>query len=316
RDGELVRWGAAEAVVRGEVRREAREAVTVSIGLRADGSKTVKVDGVTQKRLADAVGQINVVLFGPEELRLVDGGPGERRGYLNTCLGQTDPRYLAALGAYRNLLRQRNRLLRQGRDRYVDPDLLLAYDDQLVAEAGVVMARRATAIAELERQASAVHERLSGGREKLTIGYEANVALPGGGDEAAYAAAMGEKLIVRRDEELRRGLTVVGPHRDDLLLRINDIDARTYGSQGQQRTAALALKIAELRVVKQAVGEAPLLLLDDVLSELDEHRRAEVMALVDEADQVLLTGSQAADFDPALRARARVYRVEAGEVVG
>lgn len=316
RDGEMVRHECQEAVVRGEIDRRRREPVSVSIGLRADGAKTVKIDGQTVRKLTEAVGQVNVVLFGPEELRLVSGGPDLRRGYLNACLGQTSPRYLDALGDYRTVLRQRNSLLRRARESDLDPELLLAYDDRLAADAAVLMGHRIAAVARLEEQARAVHDRLSGHGERLSLAYRPSVPLPAEEGEPALAAAVAQWLIARRSEELRRGVTVVGPHRDDLAIAIDGGEARTYGSQGQQRTAALALKMAELRLVAEAIGEPPLLLLDDVLSELDGHRRAAVMELVDEADQVLVTCAESGAFPERVLAGAAVYRVEAGRVTG
>jgi len=313
RDAELVRWGCQEAIVRGEVRRTARAPVTVSVGLRSDGSKQVKVDGEARRRLVDAVGEINVVLFGPEGLKLVSGGPSERRAYLNGCLGQTSRVYLDALASYKGILRQRNSLLRQAQQRPVDHDLLGAYDDQFAAASARLMVHRAKQVALLAAEAARVHEGLSGGRETLAVKYEPSVRCPlESEDEVAEAVA--ERLIARLDESIRRGVTPLGPHRDDLDVTLDGREARTYGSQGQQRTAALSLKIAELRVVAQAIGEPPLLLLDDVLSELDPLRRAAVMALVDEADQVLVTCADPDLFHSERRATAQVWHVRAGHV--
>ena len=314
RDSELVRWGCQSAVVRGEVRRAAREPVIVSVGLRADGSKQVKVDGEPRRRLADAVGEINVVLFGPEGLKLVSGGPGERRAYLNGCLGQTSRAYLDALAAYKGILRQRNGLLRQAQHRPIDVELLGAYDDQFAAAAASLMVHRGAQVKLLADEAARVHEGLSGGREALAVTYQPSVRCPLD-SESEVTQAVGEKLIARRDEALRRGVTTLGPHRDDLEVSLDGREARTFGSQGQQRTAALALKIAELRVVAEAIGEPPLLLLDDVLSELDPLRRAAVMALVDEADQVLVTCADAELFDSALRSEAQIWQVRGGTMV-
>lgn len=314
RDADLVRWGAGEAVIRAEVRRQAREPVTVALAVAADGTKRYRVDGVPCRRLLDAVGEINAVMFGPDDLRLVNGSPEERRRYLNTCLGQTNPRYLEALSAYRGVLRQRNRLLKQAVGGRIDEELLRVYDDQLAGHAGTLMMARRERVAGLAAEASAVHARLSGGRERLLVRYVPDVPLPGEADEAALGGAMLEHLIARRDVERRRGVTACGPHRDELAIELDGTPARAFGSQGQQRTAALALKIAELRVIAAAVGEPPLLLLDDVTSELDEGRRTAVLALTEEADQVLVTASHESVFPPSVLARAAWYRVAGGRV--
>jgi DNA replication and repair protein RecF len=175
------------------------------------------------------------------------------------------------------------------------------------------MVHRAKQVALLAAEAARVHEGLSGGRETLAVKYEPSVRCPlEPEDEVAEAVA--ERLIARLDESIRRGVTPLGPHRDDLDVTLDGREARTYGSQGQQRTAALSLKIAELRVVAQAIGEPPLLLLDDVLSELDPLRRAAVMALVDEADQVLVTCADPDLFHSERRATAQVWHVRAGHV--
>lgn len=313
RDGELVRHGAAEAVLRADVRRRAREPVSLAVSLRPDGGKTIKVGGL-RRRPAELIGELAVVLFLPEHLSLVSGGPEGRRAYLNAGLGQTSARYLSALGTYRQLLRQRNGLLRQLERRGLDEALLLAHDDGLAAAAAVLMCARRERIADLAREAGEVHGRLAGGAETLRLSYDPNVPLAAGDDEAAVAATVAEHLIAARGAELRRGVTLVGPHRDDLRLEIGARPARQFASQGQQRTAALALKIAELRCVAAALGEPPVLLLDDVMSELDAARRREVMALVDEADQVLITCSDERLFDPELLARAELRRVAAGTV--
>lgn len=245
RDAELVRWGCQEAIIRGEVTRQARDPVTVSVALRSDGSKQIKVDGEARRRLAEAVGEVNVVLFGPEGLRLVSGGPGERRSWLNSCLGQTSRAYLDALASYKGALRQRNGLLRQAVGRRTpDPALLGAWDEQLAGSAAQLMVQRARQVDRLATEAAAIHDGLSGGRERLTVRYQPHI--PGPLETEAQAAeSVRDQLMVRRDESVRRGLTPCGPHRDDLDIRLDDRPARTYGSQGQQRTAALALKIAE-----------------------------------------------------------------------
>jgi len=307
RDGDLVRWGADEAVVRGEARRAVRGEVSVALVLQRDGAKAMRVDGQPCRRLADGVGALNVVFFGPRELELVSGGPDARRDFLNTCLGQIDPEYLAALAGYRRVLRQRNGLLRAALQRRLDEDLLLAYDDGLADHAALIMERRRDRVRELAEQAALAHARLCGGRDGLAVSYAPH--LDAAGDRAALANTVRESLIARRNEELRRGLTLVGPHRDDLRLTLDGKEARGFASQGQQRSIALALKVAELRTVRAALGEPPLLLLDDVLSELDSHRRGEVLGLVAEAEQVFLTCT-----DPPSLVGSVTWRVHAGSV--
>ncbi|MCC7493665.1 MAG: DNA replication/repair protein RecF [Fimbriimonadaceae bacterium] len=315
RDSELVRRGQREAVVRGEIRRQRGAAGTVAVALRSDGSKVVKIDGQPVRRLVDAVGALAVVFFGPDELRLVSGGPETRRNYLNGCLGQLSPRYLAALAGYRGVLRQRNQLLRSARERPVGGDLLAAFDDGLAAQAAILMAERCRGVEQLSRHAATAHYELSAGAETLQVTYRPHVSLPAEPDPERLQTAVLEQLARRRDEELRRATTLVGPHRDDLAIRLNEVEARTYGSQGQQRTAALALKMAELRVLSTVLDEPAVLLLDDVLSELDDTRRRQVLALIDETDQVVVTCAQTSGFDERSLARSSLWEVAGGAVV-
>lgn len=307
RDGDLVRWGADEAVVRGEASRSAREPLSLSVTLRRDGAKSLKVNGIARRRLADGVGELNAVCFAPRDLELVRGAPGDRREFLNTCFGQIDPGYLAALGGYRRLLRQRNSLLKGALHRRLDEHLLLALDDGLAEHAAHVMRVRAERILQLAAAAAEAHARLSAAHERLEVCYAPNIVSNGGGD---LVETVRERLIAKRGEELRRGLTLVGPHRDDLTLTLDGAEARSFASQGQQRTAALALKVAELQLIAQTIGESPLLLLDDVLSELDATRQAQVLALTNEAEQVFVTCAE----PPRELTASVIWRVAAGRV--
>jgi DNA replication and repair protein RecF len=311
RDGEMIRWGADEAIVRGEAARRARGNVAVGLTLRRDGGKALRVGGQPCARLSDGVGQLNVVFFGPGDLQLVSGSPEARREFLNTCIGQASPPYLAALGGYRQALRQRNGLLRA--HRRLDENLLLAHDDALAERAATLMELRAGWAAELSEESASVHRRLSREREVLQVTYQPHCRLESESREAQIDS-LREQFMARRGDELRRGLTLLGPHRDDLKVLIDGLPAKTYASQGQQRTAALALKIAELRVLARHLGEPPLLLLDDVLSELDPARRAAVLELRQEADQVLLTCTSADGLDEALAQGAARHTVVAGTV--
>ncbi|HAZ64834.1 MAG TPA: DNA replication/repair protein RecF [Armatimonadetes bacterium] len=317
RDGELIRWGANSAVVRGEAARTHRPPVAISLTLRRRGAKSLRVDGQPCARLADGVGELVAVYFGPGHLQLVSGSPEGRRDYLNTCWGQVSPAYLRAMSAYRGILRQRNSLLRRvvlgGR---LDSALLDTLDDQLAEHGGALMAARAQAIEQLAAHANRIHALLSGGSEQLQLTYDPHVSTNEATDAGACRQALAERLVVRRPDELRRGVTLLGPHRDDLGLTLNGADAKQYGSQGQQRSAALALKLAELAVLAEALDEAPLLLLDDVLSELDTRRREATLELAEQTDQVILTSAEGGPAQLAELAGADVRWVENGQIRG
>ncbi len=309
---------------------------------RGDGvnfTKQIKINGVP-RRAMDMVGVLRAVLFLPEDIRLVDGGPGERRHYLDVALCQIDKNYCRALSAFQRVLLQRNSLLKQLREQEANPasttvDAQLAFwDEKLVHHGAAVMARRHNFVVELARIAAERHAGLSGGREQLALHYlpSFNPGLladrefdllrdglltdaPAARLEAdTVAAAYQRKLAARRSREVMAGATLYGPHRDDLRFLANGRDLRIYGSRGQQRSAALSLKLAEVRARTAATGAAPLLLLDDVMSELDAERRAMLLAVIDDVPQAIVTTTDWEDFTPQFRQRARCFRVHSGIV--
>ncbi len=291
-------------------------------------SKRIKVNGVP-KRTLDLLGELNAVLFLPEDLDLVFGSPGDRRRYLDNTLSQIDRRYGRALSKYNQVAEQRNSLLREFRERSYQPEELSIWNDQLVSEGSYLMARRALAVDRYNGLAADIHPRLSGGQEKLTLLYQPSVALTtslpaGTATELAadYAAAFTQQLERLRPRELAAGLTLLGPHRDDLRFLINRanqpdgpaIDAITYASRGQGRTIALSLRLAEVELMRAETGEDPILLLDDVMSELDAPRRAALSQTVMDSPQALITATDLEDFTPDFLARARILRVCDGTV--
>jgi len=309
---------------------------------RGDGvnfAKQIKINGVP-KRAMDLVGVLRAVLFLPEDIKLIDGGPGERRHYLDVALCQIDKVYCRALSTFQRVLLQRNSLLKQLREQEANPaasavDAQLAFWDEKLAHHGaVVVARRHNFVVELQRIAAERHAELSGGREQLALHYlpSFNPGLladrefellcdglltdaPNAQLEAdAVAAAYQRKLAARRVREVAAGATLYGPHRDDLRFLANSRDLRIYGSRGQQRSAALSLKLAEVRAMTAATGAAPLLLLDDVMSELDAERRAMLLAVIDDVPQAIVTTTDWEDFTPQFRQRARCFRVHSGIV--
>jgi len=313
---------------------------------RGDGlnySKQIKVNGVP-KRSMDLVGLLRAVLFLPEDVKLVDGSPGERRRYLDIALCQIDRSYLQTLARYNKVLAQRNSLLKGLREQNVPPTAestaaqLDFWDDQLVAHGAQVVARRYNYLLQLEGCAAEYHRELSGGKETLQLHYLPSFN-PGHLSESEFAQMTAEnfagdlpinivapldaetiaghyqrKLQSRRGRELAAGLTLYGPHRDDLRFVANGRDLRLYGSRGQQRTAALAIKLAELQVSTATTGVAPVLLLDDVMSELDVQRRSTLLAALNGVEQAIITTTDWNDFTPEFRTRAQLIQVHAGAV--
>lgn len=292
--------------------------------------KSIKVNGV-DKRVMDLVGQLNVVLFLPHDLQLVEGGPGERRRFIDATLGQVDAGYLQAVDTYERILPQRNALLRRIAERQAAPRELDYWDEQLVQAGAIILAGRQRFLRELEYAAQRAHLDLTGRRETLTLRYQPSFAPTAGGDGQLSFSALGldlhrdldagqiapqflEQLTAERRESIQRGATLSGPHRDELRLLINDRDVGLYGSRGQARTAVLAFKLAEMQWMRDQIGEWPVLLLDEVAAELDAHRRAWLLDRIDGVTQTLATTTEIDIFTPAFLQRAALWRVADGEL--
>lgn len=334
-EGELVNWEAARetpAVARlvGTARRRDRSVqVEVSITSRptsADArggplgrlpvSKRLRVNGIA-RRASDTVGQMTAVLFTTHDIDLVGGAPAVRRRYLDITLSQVDPAYLRALQRYGKVVVQRNALLRRIQEGAATFDQLWFWDEEMAREGGYIAGSRGRAVAALSPLARETHLTLSGGDEKLSLVYQPQLTRAWDGERVAaassdeVASALLQALTSGRQRDVAAGVSLTGPHRDDLLFLLNGMPAAAFASRGQQRTAALALRLAEARFLLERGGEYPILLLDDVLSELDESRRNRIMAAASKFEQVLITSVDADRFD---RTSARLYRVAAGQV--
>ena len=277
--------------------------VELSITLNVEGERarrTIEVDGV-RKRAFDLPGRFRVTLFWPDDLGLVKGSPELRRRFLNHMLVQVEPGYARALAGLRRVLEQRNSLLKRIAGGEGGEDMLGAWNQELVSIGQHVVAARARAVAELQPEAARCHAQIAAG-ERLEIRYE--------GPPENLAEAVNKSL----GEDLRRGTTSVGPHRDDLAILLDGEDARAYGSQGQQRTAVVSLKLAESVLIERRTGERPVLLLDDVLSELDGERRAALLREVAWGGQVIITSVEAGPFPADLISRAMVWTVSEGRI--
>jgi len=292
--------------------------------------KTIRVNGIPY-RVSDLLGLVNVVLFSPTDTALVAGSPGERRQFLDEMLCQLDRRYARTLTQYRKILVQRNHLLRRLRDEGGHPDELRFWDDQLVANGAILVHHRLQAIERFKVYVHAVHNALTGETEALEIAYVSSV-LKGPAADTVVIRPVREnggssipspeqiqqvfraRLQERAPAERAQGITLVGPHRADLRLTVNGIDMRVYSSRGQQRTIALALRLAEAALLQDATGAPPLLLLDDVLGELDAARRRYLMSVVQRHQQAFLTSTDLDDFTPEFLAEATVLHVENGDI--
>ena len=338
-DRQIIRWGAEEdapypyAMLKADLQRRDGPH-TLEIGIqRAEGNrlrKEIRIDHAARRGI-DLVGQLAVVLFLPGDVDLVSGAPALRRDYLDDALSQVDAGYVRALDQFMRALAQRNALLRQAQERRIDPDELGIWDDQLVPAGVEVALKRREAVGQMTRLAMPVHRGLSGGREYLQIVYHPNfdpatppamtyqleldnTRPPGGMDSADLQAAYRDALAGRRQEELARGMTLVGPHRDDMRFIANGIDLGEYGSRGQQRTAVLALKLAEVDWMRERIGDEPVLLLDEVLAELDPNRRQSLLSRISQSHQTLVTTTDINRFDQDFVRQAAIFNVVSGVV--
>ena len=262
KDKEIIKFEKDESHIRMFLDKEGME-YRVDMHLRRSKSKGIAINGQPIKKAADLVGLLNVVFFSPEDLSIIKDGPSDRRKFVDMELFQIDKYYLYNLNQYNKIINQRNKLLK---DFYFNTDLnetLQVWNMQLVTYGKQIISRREKFVEQLNEIIFDIHKNLSGGKEELTIIYEPNV----GEDEFE------NKLKSSQERDIKLKMTSVGPHRDDFCFMINGVDIRKYGSQGQQRTAALSLKLAEIELLKKVTGDLPVLLLDDVLSELDSNRQ-------------------------------------------
>ncbi len=283
---------------------------------RLVASKRFKLNGVA-KRGSDVTGVITCVLFTTDDMDLVRGAPSGRRRFMDTMLVQADRPYARALQHYNKVLPQRNALLKRIKEGAADRDELSYWDEELAREGAILVAARARAIEELKAIASELHAELSGGQEAFAIEYAPRLSeRDATGEGLSHADETASRLLqalgAGRTRDIAAGLTLMGPHRDDIEMTLDEHPAASFASRGQQRTAALALRLAEARLLLSRTGERPVLLLDDVLSELDASRRAGVLGAV-ESDQVIVTSADADRFDAAVTRTAQVWRIEAGK---
>ncbi|MBF2098361.1 MAG: DNA replication/repair protein RecF [Gloeomargaritaceae cyanobacterium C42_A2020_066] len=309
RDQELIQQGAEWAVLRATLDRQP-EPIDLGLTLRQNGRRSMSRNHQPVRRQIDFLGHLNTVFFSCLDLDLVRGGPAGRRDWLDGILRQLEPIYHNLLQDYQQALRQRNALLRA---EVVDPEVLQLWNGQLVQTGTRLMRRRWRLLHRLAPLAALWHSRLSQTQETLEITYAPSV--PTSSDEPeAIVAAFWAKLEARAEVERHQATTLVGPHRDEVVLALNQTPARQYGSQGQQRTLVLALKLAELHLLEAVLGETPILLLDDVLAELDLKRQHQLLAVIQDRFQTLITTTHLGLFDPQWLCSTQILEVSQGRL--
>ncbi len=311
RQEDMVRKGADFFFLEGEFLRQSG-AHQIKAAFALNKKRLLKLDGNQNRKIGDMIGHLNAVIFSPEDLSLVKGNPQGRRKFLDGEIIQIAPAYFYYFQAYQKALSQRNTLLKQIRDRSKDQELLAVFDRQLATNGALILSKRQEILDRLAPLARLAHRKLTDGKEELLLRYQGGLETKTmrKGDIGEIENEILVKMKAERKNDIARGSTGFGPQKDDIIVQVDGDDIRSYGSQGQQRTAVLALKIAELELMKGQRGEYPLFLLDDVLSELDRPRREQLLNIVSGKVQTFITGTERHQFPMA----GRFYEVRNGKI--
>lgn len=312
-DRELVSWKEHDASVSGRVKKKLGS-LPLAVQFSSRG-KRVRMNHLFQSRLSSYVGALNVVLFAPEDLQLVKGAPVLRRQFMDTEFSQMSNQYLFALGKYNQVLKQRNQYLKQLKyHQQSDKILLGVLSEELAESGGQVVAMRYQLLKQLESWAQDLHEHISINKEKLIFRYVSQVKTADGKTSADYQQELLAAYQKRADHEIELGTTLTGPHRDDVAFLVNGQNVQSFGSQGQQRTTALSVKLAEIELMRQQTGEYPLLLLDDVLSELDNDRQTHLLTAIQDKVQTFLTTTSLSGVARQLINKPAIYHIKHGQI--
>ncbi|WP_281883258.1 DNA replication/repair protein RecF [Paenibacillus sp. YYML68] len=312
-DKELIRWNEKSARLHAEIDKR-YGSLQLDLTISQQG-KRAKVNGLEQRKLSNFIGSLNVVMFAPEDLEIVKGSPAVRRRFLDMEIGQVQPSYLYDLSQYNKVLVQRNNYLKQMFQAQSQAAMLDVWNEQLVQFGIKIIKKRQSFIKKLQAWAEKIHAGITNGQELLKIEYDSTLAAAEGQDEAVLFDQFMIKLSKVKDQEFRRGVTLVGPHRDDLRFFINEKEVQTFGSQGQQRTTALSLKLAEIELICEEVGEYPILLLDDVLSELDQYRQTQLIDTFQRKVQTFITTTGIESIDVSKLDNTSVLHVRSGGLI-
>ena len=302
KDKEIIKFGCNESHIRSFFLKNETE-YQIDMHLREDKSKGIAINGMKLKRAADLLGIINIILFSPEDLSIIKNGPSDRRRFVDSELCQLDKVYLYNLTNYNKIVNQRNNLLKDISFHPELSDTLDIWDSQLINLGIKIIERRSQFIDELNEIIGNIHRNLSGNKENLVVKYEPNIT----------AEEYESKIRKNREKDIKYKITSVGPHRDDFTFFINKFDTKKYGSQGQQRTAALSLKLSEIELVKKITGNTPILLLDDVLSELDSNRQNYLINSINNI-QTIITCTGLDEFVNSRIVINKIFKIHDGTV--
>lgn len=310
RDSEMVRWGADSFLACGTFSEGGRE-FSVEVSFGGQKGKQVRVNRIPKKAAEALLPEVRVVMFVPDDLQIVKGPAALRRKFMDQQISSVNVSYAYDLARYTRVLSQRNSLLRTGL-RPSDPTVEV-WTEQLVQHGSVIYRKRLDALLKISPTAKKVHRDLTGS-EQLEVTYRPSVPITGKETMEEISWLFQRRLSERAQLEQQKGMTLVGPHRDDIAFSIDGQDARHFGSQGQQRSVVVSMKVAELHHIKSETGTYPILLLDDILSELDASRRHGLLNAVEQQVQLFLTCTDYAAFSSELPERTSYYRVHAGKV--
>lgn len=313
-DKDLIRWDEEYAKIEGRVRKQTTS-IPLELTISKKGKKA-KCNHIEQKKLSQYVGNMNVVMFAPEDLHLVKGAPQVRRRFIDMEIGQVSPVYLHDMSQYHKILIQRNHYLKLLQTRkQTDTAILDVLTEQFIHYAVKIVERRYRFLHLLQNWAEPIHSGISRNLEKLKIQYKPSLDVSESMDLTKMIEVFEDKFSKVRTREIERGVTLAGPHRDDLAFFVNGRDVQTFGSQGQQRTTALSLKLAEIELIHAEIDEYPILLLDDVLSELDDYRQSHLLNTIQGKVQTFVTTTSVDGIDHQTLRGASTFTVHQGNVI-
>lgn len=312
-DKDLITWDEEYAKIEGKIKKS-HGSLPMQLVISKKGKKA-KCNHIEQQKLSQYVGNMNVVMFAPEDLHLVKGSPQVRRRFIDMEIGQVSPIYLHDMGQYQKILQQRNHYLKLLQtQKQTDHTMLEILTEQFIQTAVKIIAKRFEFLRLLENWALPIHEGISRGNENLKIQYKPSVDVSEDQDLSKMIEVYENKFYSIKKREMDRGITLFGPHRDDLIFLVNDRDVQTFGSQGQQRTTALSIKLAEIELIHSEIGEYPILLLDDVLSELDDFRQSHLLNTIQGKVQTFVTTTSVEGIDHQTLKEASTYIVKSGSI--
>lgn len=305
KDRDLINWNSDSAYISLLVGKD-RLDKNIDINILKDGKKAIKINKIKVSKIGELFGNFNVVMFSPEDLKIIKDSPGIRRKFIDMELCQLNPKYYYNLVQYNKILNERNVILK---NRNLDKEILDIYDIQLANYGHHIVIDRINYINKLNFYGKDVHREISSGKENIEFRYISTIK-----DLENIKVNFYETLKKNRKKDIEKGITSIGPHRDDFIILINDIDTKSFGSQGQQRSAVLTMKFSSLKIIKEITSEYPVLLLDDVLSELDFNRKRYILSTIGEI-QTIITCTGIEDITNYLDNTSRLFKVKDGEIL-